>query len=143
VPTGLFAYGVYGRDFNDVTGATFAGQQQIDGDNWYLKVGLRQKFIPYGATVLFGEYGVNNDKMSNALWTSGVVGSELTQWGLGLVQEIDAAAMSMFLVYRHYEAEIDCRTGITSGICEPLANTGGALSFDEHQLVKFGAIINF
>jgi hypothetical protein len=141
VPTGLFVYGAYGRDFNDVTGATFGGRQQIDGDNYYVKAGLRQKFTPFGATVLFGEYGINNDKMSNALWTSGVTQSELTQWGLGVVQEIDAAAMSMFAVYRNYEADLTC--GGAGNACVARGLAVGNSSLDSHQLVKFGAIINF
>lgn len=141
IPTGLFVYGAYGRDFNDVTGATFAGQQQIDGDNWYVKAGLRQKFTPYGATVLFGEYGQNNDKLSNALWRAGVNSSDLTQWGFGVVQEIDAAAMSIFASYRNYEGDANCRGSAVQCAGQGLAV--GANSFDQHQLVKFGAIINF
>jgi hypothetical protein len=142
VPTGLFAFGVYGRDYNDVTGGLNAlGQQQVDGENYYLKAGLRQKFTPFGATVLFGDYGVNNDKMSNTLWRAGATSSELTQWGLGISQEIDAAAMSMFLVYRNYEGEVNV-TGNAIG-ARPTGITAGKNSFDEHQLVKFGAIINF
>ncbi|MDZ4841188.1 MAG: porin [Hyphomicrobium aestuarii] len=146
IPTGLFVYGAYGRDFNDVTGATFGGggltgQQQIDGDNYYVKAGIRQKFTPYGATVLFGEYGQNNDKMSNALWSAGVNSSNLEQYGLGLVQEIDAAAMSLFVVYRHYEGDVNCRGNANRCGTEGLAL--GNNSFDEHQLVKMGAIINF
>jgi hypothetical protein len=141
VPTGLFVYGAYGRDYNDVTGVRFNGAQQVDGDNWYLKAGLRQKFTPFGATVLFGEYGINSDKMSNTLWTAGVSASEVTQWGLGIVQEIDAAAMSMFVVYRNYEADLTC--GGTGNTCAAQGLAVGANSLDQHQLVRFGAIINF
>jgi hypothetical protein len=145
VPTGLFVYGAYGEDYNDLTGnLNFAGQQQIDGDNWYLKAGIRQRWNPLGHTVLFGEYGVNNDKMSNALWTQGVTASELTQWGLGVVQEIDAAAMSLFAIYRAYDGEITCGgpAGRGPGACDGVVR-GTTLDFDEHQLFKFGALINF
>ena len=45
-------------------------------------------------------------------------------WGLGLVQEIDAAAMSMWLSYRNIEA------------------SAGVDSVD-FQYVKAGALINF
>jgi hypothetical protein len=140
VPTGLFVYGAYGKDYNDKTGATLGGVQQGDGENYYIKAGIRQRWNSLGHTVLYGEYGVNSDKQSNALFLQGVTGAELTQWGLGLVQEIDAAAMSLFLNYRHYEAELTCGA-IVAGGCAGNANR--TLGFDDAQLFKAGAIINF
>jgi len=141
VPTGLFVYGAYGQDYNDVTGATFGGAQQIDGSNYYVKAGIRQKWTPLGASVLYGEYGVNDDKMTNAMWVNGVSSTQLTQWGVGFVQEIDAAAMSLFLNYRHYSADATCRAGFAG--CAGTGTLAGSNSFDDAQLVKAGAIINF
>jgi hypothetical protein len=147
VPTGLFVYGAYGKDYNDVTGQRFGGngsttgEQQKGGENWYLKAGIRQKWLPYGATVLYGEYGENKDKFSNTLFLNGVTSSTLTQYGVGLVQEIDAAAMSLFINYRHYEANFSCRDGGTAGsVCNGVAGKPG---LEDAQLVKAGAIINF
>jgi hypothetical protein len=138
VPTGLFVYGAYGKDYNDVTGSlNAAGQQQKDAQNYYIKAGIRQKWLPYGATVVYGEYGVNDDKLDNFLWVSNATSSKLTQWGIGLVQEIDAAAMSLFVNYRHYEADLTC--SVAGSAC----GTAGKVSFDDAQLVKAGAIINF
>ena len=144
VPTGLFVYGAYGKDYNDVTGKLGAagattGKQQIDGDNYYIKAGIRQKWTSLGASVLYGEYGKNEDKMSNALWVAGVTGSDLTQWGVGFVQEIDAAAMSLFINYRHYSADLSCSAVSVANGC----NAVGKSNFDDAQLVKAGAIINF
>ena len=54
---------------------------------------------------------------------------------LKLMQEIDAAAMSMWLSYRHMEFE-------DNGVVE----TGGipeATRYEDFQYVKFGALINF
>jgi hypothetical protein len=136
VPTGLFVYGAYGKDYNDVTGAlNGANRQQIDGDNFYIKAGLRTKLSPLGHTVFFGEYGENNDKMSNAQWAQGITSSKLEQWGLGVVQEIDAAAMSMWFVYRNMSAEETC--GAAGGCVL------GKKSFDDIDLFKVGALINF
>jgi hypothetical protein len=107
VPTGLFVYGAYGQDHNDVTGRlNAAGRQQIDGENYYIKAGIRQRWNPLGHTVLFGEYGNNDDKLSNNLWAAGATSSNLDQWGLGVVQEVDAAAMSLFAIYRAYEGDV-------------------------------------
>jgi hypothetical protein len=137
VPTGLFVYGAYGRDLNDKTGATFAGEQQKDGENFYVKAGIRTKLSPLGATVFYGEYGENKDKFSNAAFLNGVTSSTLTQYGVGLVQEIDAAAMSLFMNYRNYEVDVSCRA--VGGVCANL----GKQSFEDAQLFKAGAIINF
>ena len=147
VPTGLFVYGAYGKDYNDTTGFRFGGngittgQQQIDGSNYYIKAGIRQKWFPLGASVLYGEYGVNDDKMTNAMWAAGVSSTQLTQYGVGFVQEIDAAAMSLFLNYRHYSTEATCRAGFAG--CAGGNSVVGKNSFDDAQLVKAGAIINF
>ncbi|MDZ4841084.1 MAG: porin [Hyphomicrobium aestuarii] len=145
VPTGLFVYGAYGQDYNDVTGATFlaggVNQQQVEGENYYIKAGIRQRWNPLGHTVLFGEYGNNSDKLSNALWAAGVNSSNLDQWGLGVVQEVDAAAMSLFAIYRAYEGDVNCRGNVNQ--CGGQGLAVGNNSFDEHQLFKFGALINF
>ena len=41
-----------------------------------------------------------------------------TIWGLGLTQNVDAAASTLYLGYRHMEADITCRSTAT--------NCGGA-----------------
>ena len=41
-----------------------------------------------------------------------VTGSEVQRWGLGVVQEIDAAAMHVFARWQHQEVDLDL-TGIT------------------------------
>ncbi len=131
VPTGLFMHAAYGQDDTDAVGV-------VTGDTWYLKAGIRQRWSGLGHTVLYGEYGNKNDMFTNnaALQTAGlagvgvnVTGSDMTQWGVGIVQEIDAAAMSLWLAYRNFEADIN----------QGAVNT----SFDEMHVVKFGALINF
>jgi len=145
VATGLFVYGAYGKDYNDRTGGLNSlGQQQKDADNWYLKAGLRQKWNALGHSVVYGEYGENNDKMSNDLFLSSASGSNLTQWGIGFVQEIDAAAMALFANYRHYEGNVTCGTNAAvAGNTSFCATRIGKFSFDEADLFKVGALINF
>ena len=147
VPTGLFLYGAYGKDYNDRTGGLNSiGQQQKDADSWYLKAGIRQKWNPLGHSVLYGEYGENNDKLSNDLWLGSATGSNLTQWGIGFVQEIDAAAMAIFANYRHYEGDVTCGTHAATASASAgnfCATRIGKFSFDEADLFKVGALINF
>ncbi|MGD9784138.1 MAG: porin [Hyphomicrobiaceae bacterium] len=141
VPTGLFLYGAYGTESNDhLTSATAAGGGLAasaggnvipDNEHFYLKAGLRRKFHELGHTVLFGEYAKRTDMVSQRLINNGIVDSEFTQWGLGVVQEIDAAAMSMWLVYRNFDGELN------GGIAAP------GVDLDEFHVIKFGALINF
>jgi predicted porin len=149
IPTGLFVYGAYGKDYNDITGGlgvvgtANSGKQQIGGDNYYIKAGIRQKWTSLGASVLYGEYGVNEDKMTNQLWQDGATSTKMTQYGVGFVQEIDAAAMSVFVNYRHYQADVTCGAGAgNKNFCAGTA-LGGKVGLDDAQLIKAGAIINF
>ncbi len=135
VPTGLFVYGAYGKDYN-YNVSKYSGK--VDGDNYYVKAGLRQKWSSLGATVLFGEYGENNDKQSIALWETGVTSSNLSQWGVGVVQEIDAAAMSLWVVYRNFSADQTC-AAVNTKACGTL----GTQSFDDLQMLKVGGMISF
>ena len=54
-------------------------------------------------------------------------------WGIGVVQEIDAAAMSLWLSYRHLEGDFNQRS-LAGGIHG---------DYDDFQYVKAGALINF
>ncbi|MBN8911223.1 MAG: hypothetical protein J0H65_04020 [Rhizobiales bacterium] len=131
VQSGLFLYGAYGKEDNDNILATQAlTDAQPSGDVWYVKAGIRQKWTPLGATVLYGEYSERNDMYHPDLSSFGVTGSNLTQWGLGVVQEIDAAAMSLWLTYKNYDASFE------NG---PAAITG----LDDIDVVAAGAMISF
>jgi hypothetical protein len=130
--SGLFVYGAYGKEDNNsiVTSSGVTGAYNTDGDRFYLKAGIIQKWNALGNTVLWGEYAESQDMLGPSLrLTSGATGSEFTQWGLGALQQIDAAAMSVWIKYRHYDAEIQ----------------GGALAggFDNYETVIVGGLINF
>jgi hypothetical protein len=59
---------------------------------------------------------------------AGATASELSRWGLGAVQELDSASMSVWIRYRRQAASI----------------TGGALGgIDDFGYVSTGALINF
>jgi hypothetical protein len=139
VPTGLWLYGAYGHiDPNSVTAL---GNDRAAGDTYYIKGGLRERWTPLGHTVLYGEYEKFSDATPDALVDSNMTAS--TQlWGLGVVQEIDAAAMSLWLSYRHVSADIK------GGGCSDATATGDlgldiGCGTDDFQYVKGGALINF
>ena len=118
VGTGIFVYGAYVHSEIDLLNT--GGEQE--GDNYYVKAGVRGKWTHLGATVPYFEYQ-NGQIDIDGVGSSG----DVELWGLGLVQEVDAAAMSLWLTYRHIEADSE--------------NLGvGSLDFD---YVKAGALINF
>ena len=150
IPTGLFVYGAYGKDFNTSMPSqfnppvAFPTSSKPDGDNFYIKAGIRQKWTPLGHTVLFGEYGENNDKQSIALWQAGATSANVSQWGLGVVQEIDAAAMSLWFVYRDYSADMTCgQASFFGSACNQQNPTPVHVNFQDFQVFKMGGLINF
>jgi hypothetical protein len=138
VPTGLFAYGAYGNlDTLDGPGGELT-------HFWYGKGGLREKWTPLGHTVLYGEYGQfdNNVPFQDATLSSNTANvncnnvnectADVELWGFGVVQEIDAAAMSIWLKYRHVSADVQDNFVVT-----------GAVPTEDFQYVGFGALINY
>ncbi|MCV0369332.1 MULTISPECIES: porin [Filomicrobium] len=124
ISSGLFVLGNYGY----LDSSEFSG----DSQTWYVKAGLRRKWHALGHTVLYGEYLNNEADGTRFVADPGVAGfgipsdSGLDVWGLGVVQEIDAAAMSMWIKYRNLE--YDDNSGV---------------SYDDFHYVGAGALINF
>ena len=129
VQTGLWAYGAYGHEDNSFT--YVGGFRAPDEDIYYVKAGIRRPWTPLGHTVLYGEYGNYEDQLSAAALGAGITASEVEHWGLGIVQEIDAAAMSIWLKYRHAEADL-------TGAAPALTNSPEDIDF-----VSLGALVNF
>ena len=79
VPTGLFAsFSAGEREFEDGDDASF----------WYVQGGIEKKWLSYGTTTFFGEYGIYSDLASE--------GSEAEKIGLGAVQHFDSAAVDIY-----------------------------------------------
>jgi hypothetical protein len=134
VPTGVWGLVNYGKLDDNWSFAPGT-------ETWYFKAGLRERWHPLGHTVLYGEYLTNNDGAVFAMapcagGTGGAANcsndSRLGVWGLGAVQEIDAAAMSIWLSYRHLH--------FSDNLPTDNIGTGG---FHDFQYIKFGGLINF
>ena len=69
---------------------------------WQLQGGIAKNYTGLGNTVLYGEFANVSDAFSTAF-----VNSNVDIWGIGIVQHIDAAAMELFLSYRHYDGSAD------------------------------------
>jgi hypothetical protein len=154
IGSGLFAYGAYGLQetdgFSDFDNGGPQDTTIPDAKTWYVKAGIRQKpFSSIGHTVFYGEYMRAEDALSDALLdVAGVpgwdaTGSQFDMWGLGVVQEIDAAAMSIWLKYRRMEGDGD-------GVCNGLGWCFGAaqgdtahVEFEPIHFIGMGALIKF
>jgi len=130
--TGLFLHGAYGREDNSDT-VIAGGVTPPNSDHWYFKGGIRQKWTPLGATIVYGDYAQYNDQLSpTALKVLHATSSTLNRYGGGIAQEIDAAAMTVYLKYQHYDGEF-------SGA----ALIDAAKDLDSADFVSVGALINF
>ncbi|MCC0008337.1 MAG: porin [Hyphomicrobiaceae bacterium] len=131
MPTGLFVHGAYGREYVDGTEgiARVAAGVDDEPDHYYLKAGIRRKWTPLGMTVLYGEYGKYNDMISPTAVALGYTDSELQRWGVGIWQDIDAAAMSLFANYSNLS--LDTKLG------------GVDVDVQDFHAVKAGGIIWF
>ncbi len=123
--TGLFLHAAYGQEDNHGK-RTLAGFTEPNSHQWYVKGGVRRQWLPLGHTVLYGEWGSYIDQLSPAALAAGASSSDFTRFGIGAVQEIDAASMALWIKYREHDAEV---TGIGD--------------IDSFRYVSTGAMINF
>jgi hypothetical protein len=125
-PTGLFLYGGWGRQHVVATGAN----NPVDPDStvWFLQPGIEYKWLSLGKTNIFGEYR-QDDPGSNPGRT---VGGQIRSWQGGIIQNIEAADMSLYLVYQHTDGEVNTA-----------AAPATTVSLDAFQTVIGGAKINF
>ena len=125
---------------------------------WYLQAGIKRRLLApsMGATTLYGEYqqfddfGVRIDAapittvpQANLAVEDRPVGSEITDssaeiWGLGIVQDIDVAAMKLYAAYRHYD--FTARVAIPDSAA---IGKGQNLPLQDFDAVAFGGRINF
>jgi hypothetical protein len=129
VATGLFAQGHYAEsEFFNGTEAKF----------WMVQAGITKNWIGLGNTSFYGEYGEAQDyikggsgsAVTNVITLLPGASSDVEFFGLGVVQQIDAAAMEVFLSWRRFEVDV---------VGAPV----GANGSNELDLVHGGARIRF
>jgi hypothetical protein len=148
-------------------GATATGFQK-DGKDWLVQGGITKNWTGWGNTALYGEYGKSIDFAAFTLGRdfpgasacaapfdagsfctnnfsaiADVTSSEATMWGIGIVQNIDAAAMELYLGYRRFSLDINGFVGTAATNLTTTAATGTPISVDDFQLVTAGARIKF
>ncbi len=146
VPTGLYVTGSYG-ELRDENRKKLVASANDKDKSWYVQAGIEQNWFGIGKTTLYGEYGVADTGMAitggaavNALNLAGVAANiadaQVTHWGLGINQEISAAAMDMYLNYKHFDADVN--TSANGGQVGKV-NRG----VQDFQTIMMGAIIRF
>ena len=65
-----------------------------------------------------------------------MIDSNVRWWGVGVVQEIDAAAMSIWVKYRNVDGQYTSNTTLNGLVV-------GKNDLESLQMVTFGAMINF
>ena len=147
-PSGLFLnFGAgWFQDLLIKEAALFAGTGAADTSTYYaFQPGIEKKWHPLGKTTVYGEwfqyFGGANDRTvptGDSLNTqigfgdSNIWDDEVRVYGTGIIQGIEAAAMRVYLGWRHYEADLKLREQATGNIASsPLKDLdvimGGAL----------------
>ncbi len=155
--TGLFVTGAYGIRHDELRQQLYTqnGYGAIDDEDqfWSVQAGIEQKWLPVGKSTLYGEYwqadtgagvsgagaigAIYNQAAFGGLATSRQASSDVSYWGIGFNQNFSAAALDMYIAYRHHSGDV---TTVTT------AATGGILNnteFDDLDIVMTGAMIKF
>jgi predicted porin len=92
VKSGLFATGFAGKRSFEYTALEY------DSTNWGVRAGIMKNFFGIGNTVVFGEFS-SFDNVENG-------GTVAEIWGVGVIQNIDAAATELFLSYKNHSTDV-------------------------------------
>ena len=96
IPTGLYVAVSGGNvEFNNET--------SDDGSFYYAQLGIERKFLSYGNTTIYGDYGGYDGIAGQvAIGDALISGLEAERYGFGIVQKIDSAAMELYAQARIY-----------------------------------------
>ncbi len=83
--TGLFLHSAYGFEDNNET-LLRNGQTTVDSDHYYIKGGIRQKWAPFGATILYADYAQYRDQLGPAALALGATSGTFDRYGGGIAQ---------------------------------------------------------
>ena len=149
----------------------FKNAENNDTDVWFAKAGIKKAWFPAGATVIWGEGGqylhqfaglcanpsgsddsceafipVGTFKNGDAILNQVQINdSTVNRWGIGVVQEIDSAAMHLFARWQHLS--LDLSATCDDSACGPNGKTKfGAKfspSFEDLDLFQVGGVIFF
>ena len=150
-PTGIYGYfGFTHQEFDDnsaIADNTVSGLTDGDREHYYFQLGVKRRWLAknLGATTIYGEYGWFEGALENqnvpAYSASFVPGAaffsdtEVDFYGGGIVQDIDKAAMQLWVHFVYYEPDAD--------ITDPVNGVTASLPLEEFWFLSFGGKIKF
>ena len=116
---------------------------------WAIEAGIERKWFPLGKTTVYGQYYDYDggslsrsisffDGPAPATFTGQVIDTAVESFGFGVVQGVDAAAMSLYLTYRHVSPEL-----VTSTVSGGVAGPPTEVAVEDYDFVTAGGIIKF
>lgn len=116
---------------------------------WSIEAGIERKFFPLGKTTLYGQYyDYDGGSLSRTIrfldgatvnFTGQVIDTAVESYGFGVVQGVDAAALTLYLTYRHVSPELTTSTANVNGVGAAPIN----VAVDDYDFVTAGGIIKF
>jgi hypothetical protein len=152
-PTGLFATVAGGlREDRGVT-----VDMPRDGFFYFAQLGITRRFLPFGNTTLYGEYGRYNDFSVGRVFTVDfdfgggpmqkrwlLVDTEVERWGLGIEQEVKSHGLLLYAQLQHYEGRFSGQGCVeTTGPGCTLNAMKDSFTAAPWQAVVMGARIRF
>jgi hypothetical protein len=165
VPTGLFASGAWvqysyeGTAINEIFGFN-PNRNRPDTTLLWADAGIQKNWTGWGATTFYAEVGHVDDGITgltsipggpfvgssglNTLGAAGVVtDSDMTWWGGGMVQTIDAAALDLYLGFRVYSASARLGDTINPANDAPVEAQQIPGGFEDIWFIQAGGRIQF
>lgn len=110
-PTGLYVYGGYGEQQDNNIDLARGPTAVDDNTTWFVQAGIEQKFVPLGKTTIFGEYRNDETGTPEAVRTlnghaTSIREGDFNFYAAGIVQNIENAAMDLYVIYRHAEGDV-------------------------------------
>jgi len=97
VPTGLYINAAAAqKEWDDFEG---------ESSYWFVQAGIEKKWLPYGATTIYAEYGLYDNILLRDF--AGEIDSEAERWGFGVVQKFDSAALELYAQATFWSFEAD------------------------------------
>jgi predicted porin len=104
-----------------------AGEVEVEGQGagatdeanfWYVQLGLEKKFLPYGSTTFYAEYGLYQDMAAifDGNLSTDIEDSEAERWGFGIVQKFDSAAIELYAQATFWSFEAVQYDGVSLGL---------------------------
>jgi hypothetical protein len=86
---------------------------------WFVQAGIEREWCSLGTTTIFAEY--RNDEAGLASTSTTINGSQVTSsdidfLALGVVQNVSAAALDLYAIYRHTDGDASTENGLETDL---------------------------